>query len=390
MQLNLGHKIRELRHRDGRTQEALAEALGVTSQAVSRWEANGGYPDMEMIPSIANYFHISIDELFGYNSDREERIKDILDKADKALKKQGGIIVGSVLEEVGECVEMLREASEEFPNEPKILLMFAQALNLFGYNKYGARGRFVNESGIIEEDVQFNSQNIYWQESIKAYERTLRSNPSPEDRKTAIYQLTPLYCRMGEYEKAKNLADTQASLAISREMLLPWATVGEEKAGYEGERIMTLLSTLWFVIYQALSIRPDIFPTVTEPDYQKQILLSVLNVYETVFLDGRCGIYHCDIGRIYTALSSREAKYGDLQNALVYFDKGFDHCKEYDRVLGEDEYRYSAPLMSKTKSIIGSDLKPMGEDFWKKYIKTFPENFRNELRKIEKYSECFE
>jgi len=38
MQLNLGVKIRELRRRDDRTQEALADTLGVTSQAVSRWK----------------------------------------------------------------------------------------------------------------------------------------------------------------------------------------------------------------------------------------------------------------------------------------------------------------------------------------------------------------
>ena len=37
MQHDLGQKIRELRRRDGRTQEALVEAIGVTSQAVSRW-----------------------------------------------------------------------------------------------------------------------------------------------------------------------------------------------------------------------------------------------------------------------------------------------------------------------------------------------------------------
>ena len=73
MQLNLGQKIRELRQRDGRTQETLAEAIGVTPQAVSRWEANGGYPDMEMIPSIAHYFGVSIDELFGYNNERSKQ-----------------------------------------------------------------------------------------------------------------------------------------------------------------------------------------------------------------------------------------------------------------------------------------------------------------------------
>ena len=80
MQLDLGKKIRELRQRDGRTQETLAEAIGVTSQAVSRWEASGGYPDMEMIPSLANYFGVSIDELFGYNNERSKKIDELAEK----------------------------------------------------------------------------------------------------------------------------------------------------------------------------------------------------------------------------------------------------------------------------------------------------------------------
>ena len=50
-----------------------AGVLGVSPQAVSRWEANGGYPDMELIPAIANFFNVSIDELFGYSKDRQEK-----------------------------------------------------------------------------------------------------------------------------------------------------------------------------------------------------------------------------------------------------------------------------------------------------------------------------
>ena len=73
---NIVKRIRELRNRDGRTQEVLAEELGVTAQAVSRWEKGICYPDMEIIPSIANYFGVSIDELFGYDNDRARKTAD--------------------------------------------------------------------------------------------------------------------------------------------------------------------------------------------------------------------------------------------------------------------------------------------------------------------------
>ena len=103
MQLNLGTKIRELRRRDGRTQEALAETLGVTAQAVSRWESGGSYPDVEMIPSIANYLGITIDELFGYHNDRESKIDTIINKIESfGIKSRGDD------EWVDECLALLR------------------------------------------------------------------------------------------------------------------------------------------------------------------------------------------------------------------------------------------------------------------------------------------
>jgi len=55
MQIMIGDKIKELRKRDGRKQDDLSTALGVTNQAISRWESNKGYPDMERIRSMPKY-----------------------------------------------------------------------------------------------------------------------------------------------------------------------------------------------------------------------------------------------------------------------------------------------------------------------------------------------
>ncbi len=388
MNIKLGEKIRELRRRDGRTQEELAQSLGVTCQAVSRWEANGGYPDMEIMPSIANYFHVSIDELFGYQNDREEKIKSTLETATNTLTKQGFTMYqGSLSEDVGECVNMLRAASEEFPNEPKILLKLVQALQMWGWNKYGAKGHCDDSSGIIEDDVDYNSQNIYWQEAVRVSEKLLKLNLSSEDREIAIRQITPLYCRMGEYEKAKALANEQNSVVISKEVLLPKATVGEERARYQGERIMALLSNLRFAISESVALRP----AVSSSEYGRQILLSVIHLYETVFIDGKCGRWHWEIGQLYLTLAHYEMDNDDsMEKVLNYFDKGFDHCKEYKRICNEGEYQYSAPLVSALPKINKGDLASIGEDFWKKELKHYQEDILNEIRKNPKYAECFE
>ena len=388
MQLNLGTKIRELRRRDGRTQDNLAEALGVSAQAVSRWESGGSYPDIEIIPAIANYFHISIDELFGYHAEREEKIKTILENATKVLTKQGFTLYqGSLSKDVEECIDMLRAASEEFPNEPKILLKLAQALYMWGWNKYGAKGHRNDSTGIIEDDTEYNSKNIYWQEAVRVYEKLLRSNPSSGDNESAIRQIIPLYCRMGEYEKAKALVNKQNSVVISKEVLFPLATVGKEKARYQSVRIITLLSNLRFAISEAVATRPDI----SSSEYGREILLSVINLHETFFIDGKCGSSHWDIGHLYLTLAQYEMDNdGSMEKVLNYFDKGFEHCKEYKRIYEGSEYQYSAPLTAELPKIDKGNLIHMGDDFWKEQLRMFKKNVIKEIRKNPKYAECFE
>ena len=145
MQVNIGEKIRELRKRDGRKQEDLAIALGVTCQAVSRWEANGGYPDMNMIPAIANYFHVSIDSLFGYDNDRECRIREYTEKAQ--------IMLGTG-QDMTECIDLLRKGIEEFPGEQGLMKTLALALSRHGWNcREDEPGRYFEEAAAIYEKL---------------------------------------------------------------------------------------------------------------------------------------------------------------------------------------------------------------------------------------------
>lgn len=64
--LKISEHILELRHKKGITQEELAAFLGVTKASVSKWETKQSYPDILLLPQIAAFFDISIDELMGY------------------------------------------------------------------------------------------------------------------------------------------------------------------------------------------------------------------------------------------------------------------------------------------------------------------------------------
>ena len=62
--INIGKNIKSLRRRTLLTQSQLAESLGISAQAVSKWENGTSLPDIMLLPEIARVFGVSIDELF--------------------------------------------------------------------------------------------------------------------------------------------------------------------------------------------------------------------------------------------------------------------------------------------------------------------------------------
>lgn len=74
MENKINETIRELRRQRGISQEVLATALGISVQAISKWETGSSFPDILLLPDIARFFGITIDELF-YGVKKQESVE---------------------------------------------------------------------------------------------------------------------------------------------------------------------------------------------------------------------------------------------------------------------------------------------------------------------------
>ena len=118
MAKKIGETIKELRKAKGISQEALSNILGVTFQAVSKWETNVTTPDVSLIPSIASYFGVSIDELFDYNTlENEKKIDDICRQAAQCR-----------YDDPLHAEAILREGLKQFPANEKMLTVLVYVL----------------------------------------------------------------------------------------------------------------------------------------------------------------------------------------------------------------------------------------------------------------------
>ena len=107
MEIKVGKKIKLLRKKNDVTQDKLAAYLGVTPQAVSRWESETCYPDIESLPAIADFFGVSMDELMCYDSlQKEQKVAEYLAQVEVLYDR----------DELAEALALLREAIAEIPS----------------------------------------------------------------------------------------------------------------------------------------------------------------------------------------------------------------------------------------------------------------------------------
>ena len=109
MEIIFAERLRKYRREMDLTQEELAAKIGISPQSVSKWERNDGYPDITLLPKIANLFEISIDTLLGNDeAAKEEDIEQFYDKL-------------NVMYDWKERVEYTLEYARRYPNRDSII-----------------------------------------------------------------------------------------------------------------------------------------------------------------------------------------------------------------------------------------------------------------------------
>ena len=199
MLICLGENIRRLRTTSGITQEQFGYELGVSAQAVSRWENGATYPDITMLPMIADFFNVTLDELMGRGQELDTGEREAFFKNMSEMRNRG---------EITDILEAYDKILHRHPND--VYLLHGKA-NVLYYSQFKKSGDMSVAREIISLCNKINCSN------------------KPDMQCGANALLVRVYARIGQLEEARKLANALPSFEVGRELLILECLQGTEK-----------------------------------------------------------------------------------------------------------------------------------------------------------------
>lgn len=298
MRIRLSETLRPLRQKAGLTQSALAEKLGVSDRAVSRWENDDACPDVTLLPPLAMLLGVSVDALLGVDGQRRQSAIDAALAACSAAMQEGNAPA---------AVALLREALAAWPDEPELLVALARAL-----------------MALHTDDAACEALSLA---------RAADGRPARLSTQYGCKQVMALALhRLGRSEEAARLvSDELPSFWASREMLYPRVAPPDKAQGQRQFNLLWLTDHIYFTLREMAK---------ADPDYAIPLLEKAVRLYREV-TGGHAGLYEERICQAQMMLARLQAESGNPASALSALNAAADAADAF----AAHDGRYATPWL---------------------------------------------
>ena len=264
--IKIGAKIRLLRRQNDVTQDMLADHLGVTPQAVSRWESGVCYPDMNSLPLIADYFSVTMDDLLCYtNARKEQKVESYLKEAEHLLDR----------ERLTEALELLRTALAEIPSSYRLQIETAETLSLYA-EALSEKG----DSPQVKEAVR-----AALDEAVSFCRHILANCTSDEIRDRTKKTLCDIYAhQLDNNTEAQLIAEQLHSMSYSQEIVKATILTGDVAFKQAQKNLILFADNIWWHLYNLACV-----PAISGETYSREEKIAILKksvaLFELIFED---------------------------------------------------------------------------------------------------------
>lgn len=306
MEICLKDKLRALRQQKNITQETLSNHLGITSQSVGKWERGEGFPDITLLPKLAFYFDVTLDELLGVDRVKIDETINAYIAESKVYRQSGDNVNNLVLWE---------KAYAEFPNDCRVMegLMYA-----------------INRDGEYPCPLEKSERIIALGEAI------LQKSTDTEQRENVIQYLCYTYYGI-DNEKALQYAKMGGSFHATWEDLCCSILEGEEGVKACQEYLVSLIHTAALTATKMIS-KKDFSCEAVIDAYQ-----FAIDILKRLFSDDNVGFYAYDISYYYRCIALQYAELKDTENTWKALKESC-HYAVIDANL--HDMTYTAPMIN--------------------------------------------
>jgi len=313
--MTIGERIKQLRKKNGLTQEKLADYLCVSYQAVSKWECGLSSPDLALIVPLAKLLNVTTDELLGATTKNQDTRYEELEKHYIETFQNGNMDMR---------INILEIAIKEYPGNMKWL------------NRY-AWGIWCHA---IEKNLPSETFEQERERAIKLFDVVIENTDNDEIKANAITGIVQCLCGKGYKKEARKYVELFPDTKVipsEKEKLLGMCLEGDEQTKHKQHYLEGCLGVL---------IRELLWGGLAKNEYT---CVAAEEIIKAMIPDENYCSYHYEMAHIQFRKAEIETKNGNLNAAMQLLKKAVYNAKEYDLLdsIVPGEYTFTAPLFNK-------------------------------------------